>query len=253
VNRNAVAVTLALAVLAPRPAAADRETCARSYETAQRKRIEGKLVEARKDLVECAQDQCPAVLRKDCAVWLSEVESQMPTMAIRAIGVDGCDHPEAEIAVDGQAIAHGADGLAFTVDPGPHVIRATIGGVSMEEHTVVTANERRRAVTIMFGKSTTCTHQAAPSAPPPPAPRPTEQKSVPTSVFVLGGIGVVAAGVATVFSVSGWSQKSTLDECKGACAQDDVDAMRRTFVVADLTTVLAIGAFVTAGVLYLTR
>lgn len=252
---------LVAALLVPRSSAAsNRDECARAYETAQRSRLDGKLVESRKDLLVCAQDECPPVLRKDCAAWLAELDSQMPTVALRVVGSDGCDHPEATIAIDGAIVPHAAEGLAFPLDPGPHVIRATLGdgpkAVSMEQKTVIAANERQRTVTLTFGNATTCGQPPATTPlppPPPPPPRTTEQKPIPTSIFVLGGLSIAAIGVSTGFSISGWHQKSILDECKGSCAQHDVDTMRRTFAVADLTGAVAIGALLAAGILYFTR
>lgn len=252
-NRTRAALALALAVAVfPRTAAADREACARSYEAAQGSRLEGKLLDARRELLVCAQDSCPAVLRKDCVTWLGEVERETPTIAVRVVGPDGCDRPDAEVTVDGRTVAHAAEGVAFPLDPGPHKVRATIGTTSTEQAAVVAASERRRTVTIAFGGATTCARGGAGAALPAPE-RGAERKPLPRSIFVLGGIGVVAAGIATAFAVSGWSQKGDLDACKGACAQGEVDTMRRTFVVADLGALVAVGTVLAAGVVYLTR
>src|SRR4051794_37170175 len=87
-------VVIASALVAPH-ALADTEECSRTYESAQRFRLQSKLLDARSALVICAQDTCPAALRKDCVAWLAEVNEAMPAVALNVRGSDGCDRPTA--------------------------------------------------------------------------------------------------------------------------------------------------------------
>ena len=45
----------------------------------------------------------------------------------------------------------------------------------------------------------------------------------------------------------------TLDRCKGACADNDVDTMQRTFLVSDVAMGVGIACLAAATILYLTR
>jgi len=65
------ALTLTLAATAH---AQDKQACVSAYEEGQQLRKAGKLTSARARLLTCAQEGCPAVLRKDCTVWVAEVE-----------------------------------------------------------------------------------------------------------------------------------------------------------------------------------
>ena len=48
--------------------------CISAYEQGQQLKQESKLSQARKQLLVCARDVCPDMLRNDCEQWLKEVE-----------------------------------------------------------------------------------------------------------------------------------------------------------------------------------
>ena len=254
----AIAVPIALALgLAARPALADdTDDCSRAYELGQRFRQQSKLLDARSELVVCAQDRCPAVLRKDCVGWLAEVTDAMPAIAIQARGSDGCDRPRATAWIDGTIVSHGAEGRPIDLDPGPHSVRVEVDGAMLEQTVVVSAGDRRRVVTLSPVGSPASCGVAAPSPfklEAPLTPQREGARPVPTLVYVLGGAGLVSLGVGTGFGIAGWSQKGTLDQCKGSCSNRDVDTMQRTFLVSDVTMGIGVVALAAATVLYLTR
>src|ERR1700709_1044923 len=82
-------------------AAQDKQACVGAYEDAQRLRKDGKLTDARSKLLVCAQDACPAVLRKDCTVWIGEVEQATPTVLLAAKSPIGKDIVDVTVTVDG--------------------------------------------------------------------------------------------------------------------------------------------------------
>lgn len=253
-RQAAVTIAVPLFVLAStRDAVADPEACAKAYESAQAQRHESKLIEARRDLVTCSQDACPAVLRKDCVAWLSEVEAEVPAIAIR-VRVDGCDRTDAKIEIDGALVPSAADGRPIEVNPGPHVIAASVDSHSRKQDLVVTTKDKHRAVTMAFGTAVLCGPSGQPSPPPrSTADAPQTTRPVSPLVYVLGGVGIVGLGVGTGFGISAWSQKGTLDDCKGACISADVDTMRRTFLVSDIAGVVGLVSLAVATVLYVTR
>jgi hypothetical protein len=258
-------VLFAALFLVTSSAEASPETCARSYEQGQSLRKDGKLLEARREIVACSQDACPSVLRKDCIAWLSQIGDEIPSVAIRVHGPDGCDRPDAKITIDGTEAARAADGRAVELDPGSHTLRVVIDNTTTDRTIVVSPGERRRIVTVDLAPPGLVCGAPPPSAPPvvaeppppppppPPMPVPTETKKVPPLVYVFGSLGIVSAGVGGAFGILAWSDKGTLDDCKGRCAQSDVDAMQRSFVVADIATVVAVLSLGAAAVLYLTR
>jgi hypothetical protein len=70
----------------------------------------------------------------------------------------------------------------------------------------------------------------------------------PLASWVLGGIGVVGLASFTYFGLKGLGGRSDLADCKGECAQSDVDAVHADFTRADVS--LAISALAFGGALY---
>jgi len=239
---------------------ADAETCARSYEGAQSLRKDAKPVAARRELLVCAAASCPTFVRHDCTQWLSEIESEIPSIAVRVHGVDGCDQPDATITIDGTVAPGAAAGRSLEIEPGSHPVRVTLGTTSTEKVVVVSPGERRRIVLFDLGAhDAVCGVPNARPAPVvgPPAPdadrAATKPNRIPTATWVLGGAAAVTGAVSLGFGISAWSQKGTLDDCKGQCARGDVDTMKRTFLVADITMFAAIASLGAAAYFYFTR
>ncbi|GAC1548389.1 MAG: hypothetical protein NVS3B10_11980 [Polyangiales bacterium] len=252
-----VALGLALGLAATPALADDTDDCSHAYELGQRLRQQSQLVDARKELVICAQDRCPAVLRKDCVGWLAEVTDAIPAIAIQARGSDGCDRPLATAWIDGALVTRGADGRPIDVDPGPHTVRVEVDGAMIEQVVVVSAGDRRRVVTLApAGGAAGCGVGPPPSpskVETPLVPRTEGPRPVPAIVYVLGTAGLVSLGIGSGFGIAGWSQKGTLDHCKGNCPNRDVDTMQRTFLVSDVAVGVGVVALAAATVLYLTR
>ena len=259
-SRLSFAVLVATALVAGDALGADAETCARSYEAAQNLRQQSKPVAARRELLVCAQDACPAFVRRDCSQWLSDIEPEIPSIAVRVHGADGCDRADAIVAVDGTTIPSGADGRALEIEPGSHVIRASVGATTSEQTVVVSPGERHRMVVLDLGpRNAVCGVSAAPSplpvviGPTPPPAADVSARKIPTLTWVLGGIGAGVGAVSLGFGIAAWSEKSTLDGCKGHCAQHDVDVMKRNFNIADITMFTAIASLGAAAYFYFTR
>lgn len=252
----ATVLAIGLALGLATPARADTEACAKAYETAQTLRQDGKLLESRRELVTCAQDACPPILRKDCVAWLGDVEREIPTLSIRVVGDDGCDRPEARVWIDDVVSEGAARGRPIAVDPGSHRIRAEIGKHAVERAIAATPTERARGVTLSFAdEGVTCgvpRTQPIARAADASSPRRSE-RPFPLASVIAGSFGIVSLGVGTGFAISGWNQKGDLDACKGACATADVDRMERTFRVSDIAIGTGIVALAAATVLYFVR
>src|SRR5437868_3814423 len=99
----------------------EKKECVAAYEEGQRSRKEGKLSEARERLLVCAQDGCPAVVRRDCTQWVGESELSTPAVVLEAVGDGGRDLTEVRVSVDGKPVA--VDGKAVSLNSGPHVVQ----------------------------------------------------------------------------------------------------------------------------------
>src|SRR5205807_1214100 len=124
-SRVAVSSIFACLLLAPSGArAADvKAACVAASTEGQSLRDAGKLKAARDQFVSCARDQCPTVVRRYCADWLTDVERRLPSIVLRAQTSDGRDVTDARVMLDGQPLAEGLGGTAITVDPGAHDVR----------------------------------------------------------------------------------------------------------------------------------
>ncbi len=150
-----VGVGLALAALVTtveRPAGADEKAdCIHAGERAQRSRMDGKLPQARSDLLICSRPTCPAVVRQDCSVWLSEVTQLMPSVVIVAKDARGADLTAVSVRLDGAVIADQLDGKAISVPVGRHTLRAEHPGFKpVEVSLLIREGEKARSVEVRF-------------------------------------------------------------------------------------------------------
>ena len=238
-------------------AADDVQACIEAHTQAQEARKDGRLLDARDKLLTCAKDGCPAVLRKDCGPWLTEVTSSLPTVVVLAKGPGGQDLMDVRVFFDGKEIATKLDGMAVEVDPGVHDFRfETEGQDPVEQRVVIREGVKNHELTVQFG-----TPEAPPGAPPsspldtPPGADVEPARPIPTLVYVLGGVGVAGLAASVFFETSGMSKRSDLDDqgCKPYCPKDDVDAAKRDFLIGDIALGLGLASLGTATYFYVTR
>ena len=249
----ALGVAAAITLASGHAAAQDKQACVSAYEDAQRLRKDGKLTEARSKLLVCAQDACPAIVRKDCTVWISEVEQATPTVLLAARGPSGTDVVDVAVTLDGKPITKRLDGKAIALDPGPHTFRFELAGAPPHDETILLQQgERNRQVLADFQPPEARDPHPAGAAPAPPPMRPAP---VPAGAYVLGGLGVAGLGVFTAFGLMGLSAKSDLDAraCKPNCASSDVDPVKQKFLVADIGLGVGVASLIVATVIFATK
>lgn len=248
---------LVLTVLAATPAAAparepaaaparpdDVEACATASEEGQELRDKGRLRAARALFVECAAQRCPAIVRKDCAAWMAQVEERLPTVAIHARDAQGRDVSDVRVSVDGEALADGLDGRALAVDPGSRTFRfARAGAPEVVLPLLLREGEKGRLVDVVLG------------APPPAAKEPREApSSIPTAAWALGGVSLAGFGAGIGFGVVA---KTAVDDmrapggCAPACDPARVDGARRDMILANVLIGVGAAALVSAAVVTL--
>ncbi|AUX26328.1 uncharacterized protein SOCEGT47_068890 [Sorangium cellulosum] len=250
--RHALAVAIALSALAcltpARAHAGDVEACLTASEEGQRLRDEGRLREARARFIACGDAACPALVRSDCAGWLSELEARMPTLILSAQDARGHDVADVQVTLDGAPLAARLDGRAVEVDPGEHVLRfERAGSAPVALRLVVREGEKLRRV------SARLTSPAAPGAgagaPGRGAGASREDAGAPSSAGVpilpiaLGGVAV-AGGVA--YAAFGLSARADADHLRATCAprctEADVDAVRTKVVAANIAFGVGVAA-----------
>jgi hypothetical protein len=226
-------------------------TCTSAYEATQRLRRAGKLRAADAQSTICGADTCAAWIRKECLAWHDEIVSATPSLAVSAVGADGCDLTRARVLVDGVVVAEQLDGRATPLDPGSHVVRVEAAGQTPNEREVLLPEgQKNRTHVVRFAPE-----GIACGVPAPPKPEPraqAEARGTSPLVYVFGGIGLASLGVGSAFEVSGLSQQGTLDDCRPRCATSDVDSMRTTYLVGDVLVAAGAVSLGIATVLYIT-
>jgi tetratricopeptide (TPR) repeat protein len=151
-----------------------------------------------------------------------------------------------EIAIDGELAGTTPLSKAIYVDEGRHRVRfARTGYVAVErEEQVLAGGDLRWAVELA---------PEAPPAPPPAAPAPPEEgRARRLGPLVLGGSGLVVAGVGGVLVGISLGHASTLrDDCGTACAPDRWGKFRTMQIAGDVLLVAGVAASAGAVVWWL--
>jgi hypothetical protein len=215
-------------------ARAQSPVCLSAHESAQRLRRDGRFLEARQQLLQCAQANCPRVVRNDCTSWASEVETSTPSLVFAVASSLGGDLAEVRVSANGVPLLSRLDGRAIAVDPGVYTLRFEADGHQpLEETITVRESEHSRFVRVELA----ALPAAAVAAPARLAPSsPANRRVWPTSSIVLGSLTLAAAGTALGFGVWGKREYNRVDDRCGPqpCADSEVDAGKRAYVLADV-------------------
>lgn len=166
--------------------------------------------------------------------------------------------PAIEVRRDGILVGAAQWGLAVPVDPGPHVFEASAQGKVAWKSTVTVEGEGHvtdvdvPALLDAPTASPIATHELSAEKPR------TQGTGQRVGAYVVGGVGVVAVGLASIFGVvaeSNWH--NVQNTCPGnACTNSSVlDKANKAGNEADASTALFVvggAALATAAVLYLT-
>ncbi|MEJ7735009.1 MAG: hypothetical protein WKG00_38195, partial [Polyangiaceae bacterium] len=229
---------------APARAEGDPQRCVTLYESAQKARLDGKLLIAREQLRGCVAEACPAIVRRDCSEWLHEVEQALPTVIVGARDAAGVDRGDVSVYVDGRLLADRLTGQTLPIDPGEHTLRFEhAGSPPVVQRIIVNAGEKNRLLRVSFtaagaGKAAGAASSASP----------------PWLAIALAGAGTVAVGIGAAVDASASSDLGALhDGCAPGCQQADVDDIKARMTVGDALLVGGIAAVGVAAVLWLTR
>jgi hypothetical protein len=214
--------------------------CIRTAEAAQTERLDGPLLDARRDALSCARDVCPAPVRADCRGWLDALEASIPSVVVRADDGEGRPRADVRVTVDGVVVAAVLDGRPIDINPGMHRFQFEAPGATAVEQTLlVTVGEKNRPIAVKLARPVEVEAQA-------------ERPRVPLALR-LSLFGVGLAGV-TTFAALGipahFDAESDRTSCAPNCPQSEVDSLRTRLIVGDVG--LAVGILGAAAGTWLT-
>jgi hypothetical protein len=241
----ALSAGLLIAVSASPARATTKKECARAYEQTQSLRSEGELAAARDEALVCSREDCPRVVRADCATWLAEIERSLPTVVLVVRDEAGEEIADVRVLEGEAVLRERLDGKAMPLDPGPHVLRFERPGSSpVERRVMVHEGDKLVRVEASFGAE-------GASATAPGAEGAAKGGGAPVGAYVLGGVGIVGASVAVTLGILALNERASLREtCAPGCAEGDVDRVRTKLVAADVVGGVSLGA-IAAGVILL--
>ena len=266
-------VVAAVAVCAkPQAARADvANECMVAAEQSQPLRRDGKLIAARRKLLECERTACPAFVRDDCTKWRSEVDAAMPSVIVRAVDASNAEVSDVRVSVDGQVAAPRLDGQEIPVHRGIHVVRyERAGSPPVEDHVLIREGEQGRVLFVKL-EGPPPAPPPTPTAVPPPAvaPRPVlrvlapqpetpppAHAGAPVLPLILIGVGVAGLGVASYFWVSGLEDRAQMESTcapSHSCSAAAVSGAQGNLQVGDVAGGAGILAAAVGTLLYLTR
>jgi len=232
-----VVATLALAM----PAfATTKEACVASYEQTQSLRQAGKLSAAREAALVCAREECPDVVRGDCASWLTAIEESLPTVVLVARDASGSEIADARVLEGERVVQARLDGKAVPMDPGEHQLRFEREGappVTLE--VIVHEGDKRLRIEASFGVDEAPSEGGGGRSILAPA--------------LIGGAGLVGLAVAGTLGGLALAQKSDLEgSCAPNCTDAEVAPVRTKLLAADVTAGVSIAALATAAIVFFT-
>ena len=225
--------------------ASAKSNCFEAHEQGQLSRNGGHLSAARASFLQCANEACPALVRKDCLEWVEQVSAAQPTVIIAATDPQGRDTGDVRFFVDNEKIAERLTGVPFVLDPGEHTFRFEMAGAdTVERRVLLREGDRDRKVIVQFtGK---------PSSTPAPslsnAPLAATVPSAPFSplTYGLAGTSLAALGVFSYFAIMGKSlEHDRASTCSPRCSPEAIAPIKRDYLIADVALGLGL---VTAAV-----
>jgi hypothetical protein len=236
-----------------------KASCAEAYETAQERRASGQLQETRERLAYCAQEECPSFVQKDCARWLTEVDRELPSVRLVAVGVDPKEAKELNVTIDGKIVSAALSGSPVTLDPGRHeLVIERPGQEPLRRVVMAQQGVQNRTLRIDFGQAAKAPAEASATT--------DSAATMEPLAYAALGLGAIGIGVFAVAGTLGsYDEESFRQDCpaettvlemvtEGVCHSSTVQERRSTyqneFVMADVGLITGI-AGLTAGTVLL--
>lgn len=236
----ALAVTTFAATAAAEPAAPaepTKEQCVASFDRGQRAQSDRALRRAQTDLIVCAQESCPTVLRADCAGVLAEVQAALPSVVFAADDGSGHELTDVKVYAGTELLVPSLDGRAVPIDPGTFELRfERAGQTPVVVSRMIREGEKSRVIRVSLG---------APAG-PDRGPDVSLGRRTPVGWIVpgaLAAVGLAAAGVALYTRLSFDSRVDDLRHgCAPECSQGDRDDLSGMVVTSNVALGVGVGA-----------
>ena len=231
----------------------NKATCAQAYESAQESRASGHLQETRQRLSFCARSECPSFVQKDCARWLEEVDKELPSVVLTAVGLDREAAAKVTIKLDGRLISGALSGGPISLDPGRHELVLQRPGESPITRTIMAQQGvQNRSVVVQFDDTGDVSGGGLEQDKAPNAWAPLRPYS-----YVAWGVGAVGLGVFAVMGTLGRADARELREdcpeftddpllvvpgrvCEQSFIDDRKSSYQSKFIVADVGLITGI-------------
>lgn len=227
--------------LAASPSAAAKPTraCIDAHAEGQVERDAGRLIRASERFRACASEACPTVIRKECAELGATLEAQIPSVVVQAEDEQGRPIAGARATIDDAQPLLSLDGAPLSLDPGVHQVDVSLAdGRRQTLNFSLSFGEKARSAVARF------------EAPKPPKAEPRDN----TLAYIIGGAGIVGLGAWGAFAWDGRRRQGDLETCAPRCPdRSEVDAMRRSYLIADMLLGLSAAALGTSAYLLITN
>ncbi len=223
------------------------DACLQAHESAQELRVVANLLEAKQRLLKCSSSQCPAIIRKDCGAWYSELQAELPSLVV-SVKNSSLDIVKARLYIDEEIATEKLDGLEIELNPGSHLLFVEVEGArSSIQKILLSKGQKSRLVTFQLAApSTEKSSPAAPAAKQVPQENPSKEvevltRPIPVSTYVLGGGALLGAALGTGFAIAGNSAYRKGEEtCSPYCSSQEKSQVDTYLLLADISFGLAI-------------
>jgi hypothetical protein len=229
----------------------DVEACLSSHLQGQELRQSSKLLESREQFRQCARQECPSAIARDCVEWLGQYERQIPSISVR-VTADGAGRSDARVSLDGVPVDNRA-GKSIELNPGTHSIRVELAPFApFETSLVISEGDQFRVVEAVFATP------VKPSLLAQPEPRPVAplvmERPVPVTAYVFGAVTLAAAANAAGWALSSWSLRQELEKaCAPSCKPASVDVLEQRAMIADISWGVSVASLLATVTFYALR
>lgn len=223
------ALLCAQALVQHAQARADVNQCVVNAEKGQELRQSGALLDAQRALRACAADQCPALIRKDCSLWLHQIDEELPSLILAVTDAGGQDVTVESLIIDELLQPLGSVALPIHLDPGQRKVSVVVQRQRYERTVILRSGERNRVLAF-----TTAIAPLSPLTKPEGRPR-----SNVVSWALLGASGVAFASFAYLGITGSQRAEALRNSCAPDCTDSQVNSARHRLWGADAA--LAIG------------
>ncbi len=232
-----------------------KEACVMAHSNGQDARDQGKLTLAKTLFMTCSQNECPSIVRDECAQLADELVKRQPTVTFVARSSKGADLPNTTVFVDGELVLTNiSSGSSMDIDPGQHNIRFVHGDKEQTETIIIQSGEKARTILATF--ELTPKNAVVPNislVPELPVEGPDDGVSRPVGAYLLTSLGVatiIGGGVVTYLGMSDVPDGCSISSAECAVppghpdlkrASDGVTKMNRGLIIAGIGVAATVG------------